>query len=253
MFCRSVRASGSASKRIRTGRVVPAVTVSSSSLVPGVCVPMRNTVERPRRVSEKRRSAVRFRRACTGISIRRRISPGARMFWLLPVTKSRASTVRTEPSAAHSSYRASRATVSVIMGPAGRDIQILPPTVAALQTLNEERNASQLRGKSGPALHSSGSAAVYSSWMVQVAPTPRPVSPGTRGSQGSAVRSIRRRSSGCSTEKSQVPPASQASPARQSAPGRPDGRRRTSVTVVRSMGIDLPHERTGRRGYSRSG
>lgn len=81
---------------------------------------------------------------------------GARRFSLSPVTKERASTVRADPSAAQSSYRASSATVSVIMGPAGRDIQILPPTVAALQTLNEDRNASQLLVKSGAAIHSVG-------------------------------------------------------------------------------------------------
>ena len=76
--------------------------------------------------------------------MRRRISPGARMFSWLPVTKSAASTVRSEPSAAHSVYVASSATVIVIIGPAGSDMQMLPPTVAEFHTLNDARKASQL-------------------------------------------------------------------------------------------------------------
>ena len=36
--------------------------------------------------------------------------------------------MRADPSGAHSSYLASSATVSVIIGPAGKDMQILPPT-----------------------------------------------------------------------------------------------------------------------------
>lgn len=240
MLCPRVGASGIRSKANRTGRVVPAVTVSVMSLVPGVCVPIRNTVERPRWVSVNLRCAARLRRARAGTSTRRRIFPGARMLRLFPVTKSSASTVRTEPSGAHSSYRASSATVSVIMGPAGSDMQMFPPTVAAFQILKEERNASQDVARSEPAVQSAGGTKAWRSRIVHVAPISRPASARTRGSHGSTVRSTRRRSSGCSTENSHVPPASQASPSRQSAPGRSDGRRTTSVMVLRSMGTHLP-------------
>ena len=101
--------------------------------------------------------------------------PGARTFWWSPVTKSRASTVRVDPSGAHSSYVASSATVSVIIGPAGSDMQMLPPTVAEFQTLNEDRNASQLFAKRVPAVQSPGGAKAYRSRIVHVAPISRPV------------------------------------------------------------------------------
>jgi hypothetical protein len=44
----------------------------------------------------------------------------------------------------------------VIIGPAGSDITMLPPTVAEFQILNEAKNASQLVRSSGPTLQSFG-------------------------------------------------------------------------------------------------
>ena len=44
----------------------------------------------------------------------------------------------------------------VIIGPAGRDMQMLPPTVAVFHTLNDARKASQLVVNSGAARQSSG-------------------------------------------------------------------------------------------------
>ena len=50
----------------------------------------------------------------------------------------------------------SSAIVSEIIGPAGNDIQILPPTVAVFQTLNDARNEWQHWWISGAAVHSGG-------------------------------------------------------------------------------------------------
>ena len=44
----------------------------------------------------------------------------------------------------------------VIIGPAGSDMQMLPPTVAVFHTLNDARKASQLVRNSGAARHSFG-------------------------------------------------------------------------------------------------
>ena len=57
-------------------------------------------VDRPRCVSVNRRWVWRLRSAPAGMSILRSTSPGARMFSWLPVTKSTASTVRSDPSVA---------------------------------------------------------------------------------------------------------------------------------------------------------
>jgi len=45
----------------------------------------------------------------------------------------------------------------VIIGPAGSAMQMLPPTVAAFQILNDARKASQLVRTSAAAGHSAGS------------------------------------------------------------------------------------------------
>ena len=64
--------------------------------------------------------------------------------------------MRSDPSGDRNVYDASRATVMVIIGPAGRDMQMFPPTVAAFHTLKEARNASQLVVNSGAAGQSAG-------------------------------------------------------------------------------------------------
>ena len=50
----------------------------------------------------------------------------------------------------------SNAAVSEIIGPAGRDMQRLPPTVAAFQILNEARNELQHCRRRGSAVHCDG-------------------------------------------------------------------------------------------------
>jgi hypothetical protein len=52
----------------------------------------------------------------------------------------------------------SSADVSEIIGPAGSDMQMLPPTDAAFQILNEARNELQQSCTSGHAVHSAGAA-----------------------------------------------------------------------------------------------
>ena len=207
------------------------------SSLSGVCVAIMKMVERPRWVSSNRRWACRLSSAVIGMSISRSTSPGPRMFSWFPVTKSTASTVRSDPSGAHSVYVASSATVNVIIGPAGSDMQMLPPTVAEFHTLNDARNASQPVWISGAARQLSGVVSEYRSWMVAMAPILSPSAPMSSASQPSGMRSMRRRRSGCWSENSHVPPASQASPGRHSAPGRSAGRRMTSVIVLRSKSV----------------
>ncbi len=56
----------------------------------------------------------------------------------------------------HSVHRPSRATTNEIIAPAGSDMQMLPPTVAAFQILKEASKASQQARISGAASHSLG-------------------------------------------------------------------------------------------------
>ena len=60
-----------------------------------------------------------------------------------PVTKSMAGTWRSLPSSACRVQTPSSDVASEIIGPAGRDMQMLPPTVAVFQILNEARKARQ--------------------------------------------------------------------------------------------------------------
>ena len=79
------------------------------------------------------------------------------------------------PPRGHSVYVPSRATVSEIMGPAGNDMQMLPPTVAAFQILKEARNARQHSRSSGAAFQPAGALNRSSSAIVQVAAISSPV------------------------------------------------------------------------------
>ena len=67
---------------------------------------------------------------------------------------------RTPAAVRRSSARAwhtpSSAAVSEIIGPAGSDMQMFPPTVASFQILNEERNDRQHWRNSGAAVQSAG-------------------------------------------------------------------------------------------------
>ena len=78
-------------------------------------------------------------------------SPSPRSFRPAPVMKSATLTRRREPSWACSRHSPSSAAVSEIIGPAGRPLQRLPPTVAMFQILNEARNARQHCSNSGAA------------------------------------------------------------------------------------------------------
>ncbi len=72
-----------------------------------------------------------------GISICRKRSPGARRLRWLPVTKSMTRIFCSPPPAFQMVQTPSSAEVSEIIGPAGSDMQRLPPTVAVFQILKE--------------------------------------------------------------------------------------------------------------------
>src|SRR5436305_3846100 len=109
----------------------------------------------------------------------------------------------------------SSAEVSEIIGPAGNDMQRLPPTVAVFQILNEARKARQHSPISGAASQSGGQAKPSSCATEQVAATERWLSVIVSAGHFRSVRSISRFKWACGSENSQVPPASQASPAVQ--------------------------------------
>ena len=109
----------------------------------------------------------------------------------------------------------SSAAVSAIIGPAGNDMQRLPPTVAVFQILKEARKARQHWSISGDAIHSGGQGNASSCATVQVAAMVRPVSLTVSAGHLKSVRSISRVRWACGSENSQVPPASHASPAVQ--------------------------------------
>src|SRR5260370_23053771 len=106
----------------------------------------------------------------------------------------------------------SRAAVREIIGPAGRDITMFPPTVASFKILNEARKARQHSLKSGAAFHWGGAVKRSSSATLQVAAISNP-----SGKVASEVhlkdsRSISVCVAICGSENNQVPPASQAYP-----------------------------------------
>src|SRR3978361_2560826 len=80
------------------------------------------------------------------------------------------------PSAFQLVQTPSSADVSEIIGPAGRDMQRLPPTVAVFQILKEARNARQHWLISGEAIHSGGQANASSCATVKVAAMNSPAS-----------------------------------------------------------------------------
>ena len=148
--------------------MVDAVIVSANppSLV---TLPISSAAERPTGVSEIWRNAERRLKAASGISTCRNRSPGASTLRWSPVTKSATGIFRSPPSACQIVQTPSSAEVSEIIGPAGSDMQILPPTVAVFQILKEARNARQHWLISGEAIHSGGQASASSCATVQVA------------------------------------------------------------------------------------
>src|SRR5262249_36917695 len=129
----------------------------------------------------------------------------------------------------------SSAADSEIIGPAGSDMQRLPPTVAVFQILKEARRARQHLSISGAASQSEGQARASSCATVQVAAMVKPVSPVVRAGHLRSVRAIRRLRWTCGSENSQVPPASQASPAAKAGSSLRLCGRTTSVMVFKSM------------------
>src|SRR6202043_3460605 len=106
-------------------------------------LPISNAEERPTGVSEVWRNAERRFNASSGISICRNRSPGASTLRCLPTTKSAPLALGSPPSAFQIVQMPSSADVSEIIGPAGSDMQRLPPTVAVFQILNEAKYARQ--------------------------------------------------------------------------------------------------------------
>src|ERR1700752_4759535 len=96
----------------------------------------------------------------------------------------------------------SSADVSEIIGPAGSDMQILPPTVAVFQILNEARNARQHWLIRGEAIHSGGQGSASSCATVQVADIDNPASLIVSAGHFRSVRSISRLKCACGSENS---------------------------------------------------
>ena len=120
-------------------------------------------------------------------------SPGASTLRWSPVTKSATGIFRSPPPACQIVQTPSSAEVSEIIGPAGSDMQMLPPTVAVFQILKEARNARQHWLISGEAIHSGGQASASSCATVQVAAIDKSVSPMVSAGHFRSVRSISRR------------------------------------------------------------
>src|SRR4030095_17201911 len=95
----------------------------------------------------------------------------------------------------------SRAAVSEIMAPAGRDITTLPPTVAAFQILNDIRKQSIALSNSGTAFHSGGPLKSCSSTILQVAAISRPDGVTVSGGQPSRSRSTSVAGAACAAQK----------------------------------------------------
>src|SRR6266516_6252307 len=167
---------GIPAKDNRTGRLVDAVIVRANppSLV---TLPIRSAAERPTGVSEIWRNAERCLRAAIGISTCRNRSPDASTLRWSPVTKSTTGIFCSPPPACQTVRTPSSAEVSEMIGPAGSDMQMLPPTVAVFQILKEARNARQHWLISGEAIHSGGQESASSCATVQVADIDNSVSP----------------------------------------------------------------------------
>src|ERR1700752_2149645 len=94
----------------------------------------------------------------------------------------------------------SSADVSEIIGPAGSDMQILPPTVAVFQILNEARNARQHWLIRGAAIQSGGQD-IASSWASeQVAAIESPLALMLSAVHLRSVRSTSRLRCSCGSE-----------------------------------------------------
>jgi hypothetical protein len=194
-------ASGRDANRSCTGRLVAAVTVSVNRPPPS-SLPISSTPDLPRLLSESRRNATRADRADAGRLTLRSSSPGASAFCPSPVMKSATGSSRREPPGPRIVAVPSSPAHSEIMGPAGRDVHRLPPTVDMFQTLKDATKESQqgrIRSRPGqprvPAPSSaSDSGSAYSSATVQVAASSMPSAVTVTACQPAEPRSSRRRS-----------------------------------------------------------
>src|ERR1700722_8931077 len=125
------------------GRGVDAVTVKANETSSGDKVPISSAPDRPSGLNEIWRNAARRRSDAIGSSIARSNSPGLSALRCGPTIKSITLTRRSAPSIVQITHVPSSAAASDIIGPAGSDIQRLPPTVAMFQILNDERNDRQ--------------------------------------------------------------------------------------------------------------
>src|SRR6476620_5627010 len=114
---------------------------------------------------------------------------------------------RSPPSTCQIVQMPSSAEVSEIIGPAGSDMQMLPPTVAVFQILKEARKARQHWLIRGAAIQSGGQDIASSCATVQVAAIESPLSLMLCAGHFKSVRSTSRRRCSCGSENSQVPPA----------------------------------------------
>src|SRR5712672_2713159 len=96
-------------------------------------------------------------------------SPGCNIFLLFPVTNSSTGTRRSPPSRGSILQMPSSATVSEIIGPAGNDMQMFPPTVAVFQILDDDRKERQHCAIRGAAVQSAGAARATNLAIGQVA------------------------------------------------------------------------------------
>ena len=172
-------------------------------------VPMRNTAERPRWVSEERCEAKRLRSARAGRWMLRSSSPGSSTLAWLPVTKSIAAHFALAPIAGQEGvagfecggerhHRACRQRHA--------DIAADRSGVPDLERGKKGAGAELKQGRRGPFRRRKP----YSSAMVQVAAMSRPVLEAASEGQRSERRSMRVSVAICGVENSQVPPASQA-------------------------------------------
>ena len=166
----------------------------------------------------------------------RRRSPDASTLRWLPVTNSATPTLCSLPSAFQIVQTPSSAAARAIIGPAGSDMQRLPPTVALFQILKEAWKARQHWLIRGAASQSVGQGSASSCATVQVAAIESPPSVTVSAGHLKSARSISLVRCVCGSLYSQVPPASHASPAVQLGSCSRDCGRAISVMVFRSMG-----------------
>ena len=135
------------------------------------------------------------------------------------------------------------------MGPAGSARQMLPPTVATFQILNDPTSAVQHSRNRGTAVHCGSAANCDSSARVQVAATSSPTSVTVSGGQPNPVTSTSSRRCTCGSEYIHVPPARTAVSGPRPARSARALARRTDVTVCRSNPLPFAAARGCRESH----